>query len=105
MMPKTKKYTEIEGLDTLRDIFLGVTCPRCGESGILKPLRNYLVVRHYGVSPQTHLVPAEKVVDVLTQVEPELRRRKEGFEKLLNTLERLRRGGAADTNDRENPEG
>lgn len=92
-MPKPRKYPAVEGLDVLRDVFLSVECPRCGYPGVLKPLRGYLVVRHYGVSPQTHLVPAEKVAEVLAQIENELRRRKEGFEKLLATLESLRSCG------------
>ena len=87
-MARYKKYPVLHpGLkNVLKLVRPIVTCPRCNVAGVLSVQRGtYLVVKHYGTG-STHLVPADKVTDMLSQIEQELTNMKAAIESALATI-------------------
>lgn len=86
-MARPKRYPKIHpGLKNVLNLVKPVVeCPRCNTAGVLNVQRTYLVVKHYRTGT-THLVPADKVADMLARIEQELTNMKAAIESALTTI-------------------
>ncbi len=79
--PKIHNYVLTPAMkEALRTVNIEVVCPRCGERGLLRPHIGYLAVRHYNT---VHLVPPDKVAELIAEARKQIEERIEGLKRVL----------------------
>jgi predicted RNA-binding Zn-ribbon protein involved in translation (DUF1610 family) len=87
--PKTHKYVLTqEMISAINSVDIEVTCPKCGETGLLRThMGKYLVIRHFNT---VHTVPPEFMNEVLDEAKKQIEEKINGLKAVLDLIEKLK---------------
>ncbi|MGB9622709.1 MAG: hypothetical protein ACPL07_02580, partial [Candidatus Bathyarchaeia archaeon] len=86
---KTHRYVLTQDMiSAINSVDIEVTCPKCGETGLLRThMGRYLVIRHFNT---VHTVPPEFMNEVLDEAKKQIEEKINGMKAVLEMIEKLK---------------